>query len=1282
MNCVWGNFSAIWDSGGSTSAEIVILQPLPLFGLPGALAIDDLYFGPLCKVEDTMTIHMTSMQAVAAPPPSLHFCEGYEITLSGDGSSHGPFINYQWTTPDGNIVSGANTLNPVVNAPGTYTLLVTLDDGNYQNCTATASTVVVEAVNQMSAWISTTQTLNCVQKQMTLSANANTSGNHSYQWTASNGGNIVSGASAKNALINAAGTYSVVITELNTGCTAVAESEIQADTVPPLAVARSAPITCLLPEVTLSGAGSSSGPGIYYAWSTPNGSIINGQDSIIARTDTAGIYILKVTNAANFCIDTDTVTVIFNNTPPELDIAPADSVSCLQSSVTLIAAEDTSNVHLVYSWTTESGNIVSGDSSRTPTVNAPGWYVLLLRDTLNGCSTTDSVQVAANTDAIIAIANAPEPLTCTNLSVSINANGSTLDPTLIYQWTTDDGNIVSGADTPTPVVDQPGAYRLILSNPGNGCSATDLAVVALNETPPPVSIAEAPEFTCTVTAQNLDGQNAAVSGNFTYLWTASDGGNIVSGNTTLEPEINAAGTYTLLATNTDNGCTATAVTQVGSDYEAPDTDLAVSGALHCNAASVSLTNTSNINHELLEHVWKAPDGATTNTGTNPALSAGLPGTYLLVLTNTQNGCTATAQVNVIQNEVVEAGLSAQTDVSCFGASDGALSVAAAGGDGVYTYLWTNGTLTPNAENLPAGAYTVVVTDGTGCTATFSATVTQPEAVLPNATAVAPTVVGGNDGSAAANPSGGTQPYTFEWSTGATQAVITGLIAGFYTVTVIDDNGCTAEQTVEVWDGGCDLALELTAGNPACFGSADGSATAIPLGGSAPFSYLWSNGSTKQTADQLKSEVYSVTITDVNGCETTSSIALNDPPLLTLDLGAVTDATCPESPDGSATVLPGGGTGNITVIWSGGQEGPVATGLPAGTYTATATDENGCTAAVEITVSATDLEPPTLLGGPITLPLGPAGVISLNLQNLSVTATDNCALNDVVIVPGSFDCLQLGTHPVIITAYDESGNSADLTIQVTVIDNLPPLLTCPESILRCADDRIVQYLAPVATDNCLMLGGFFNLVNGLPSGSEFPTGTTVTTYTFTDASSNVSACSFSVTILTPIAVTLDVLLNDVGGQGVGSVQVSVAGSQPGYTFEWQRDGQTVAATEDLFGLGAGTYTLKVTDEAGCTTVAGPFVVDDLVGTKTPDWAGLVAVYPNPSTGLVNVVLPDGAIGPDLRFAVFDATGRLVLEQNAAVQKRVLLDWSAFADGLYVLLIRTEQGQAAYRVALER
>lgn len=1190
--CMWENAHGIWDSGVKTSVQVCFEKFSPN---PGVLAIDDIIFAPVCKATDTVTVNVVNVQAKASPPVSYIDCEGANLTLNGSGSTTGPKITYNWETPDGNIVSGQNTLNPVVNASGTYTLTVSVENG-IGDCPKTA-TVSVGNANQPQVTITSPQPLTCISNAI-LAGHSSQPAASAYHWTAELGGNIVSGTNNPSVIVDKPGLYTLLVTNSTTGCTAEATFTVDAPPGIPVANAGAGAITCAQPQANLSGAGSSTGPNFAYAWSTSGGNIVSGQDSLYAVAGTPGVYVLLVTNTANKCAATDTVTVKVETGALPVNILPADTITCVRSSVTLTTDSATYRVHNTYKWKTlAGGNIVSGADSLAPVVNAPGLYVLLATDTLNACTGTDTVVVVANADAIIAIANAPETLTCTHKSVALNADGSNPDPALKYMWSTSGGNIVSGADSPTPIVDAPGIYQLLLTNPTNGCTATDLA-------------------------------------------------------------------------------------EVTADLVAPAVELSVSGTINCHNATVDLQNSGTGASGPLDHVWSGPDGSVTNTGANPVLTVNQPGNYSLVVTNTQNGCADTAGLAVVQRDNVAATLTAQQNASCFGAADGALGVTAGGGDGAYTYLWSNGAGTPSLGNLAAGTYSVVVTDGENCTASVEASVAQPDELFAVASATPVSAPGASDGTAAASPQGGTAPYTFLWENGGTTPSITGLPAGSYTVTVADARGCTAVQTVIVSDAGCALLADFQTVSPSCFGAANGQATIFPVNGLAPYVYAWTSGATEQTAAGLAAGTYGVTVTDANGCPFSGTVSLDDPPLLTLVMESVVNTDCPTSAEGSAAVLASGGTGAVGIAWNNGQTGPVATGLAAGMYTAIATDANGCTAATTIVVQPLDLEAPLIQAGATTVPLGMAGAVSLTLQLLGATVTDNCTVAGVQINPKEFDCFDLGEQQVIISAQDESGNSTTETILVTIVDDEAPKLECPPGISRCFADNPVEYDPPVAFDNCLALGGFFNLMSGLPSGSLFPEGTTTNTYTYTDMQGNTGSCSFAVTILSPLLVTLDSVIHDIDNQNIGGIQVTVGGSMPGYSYAWLKNGAAVATTEDLSGAGAGLYTLLVTDVFGCNTEAGPFEVTSVVHTDNPDLTGLIAVFPNPASGLVHVVLPDELLDSDVYLTGFDATGRKVLEQQSSRRKQLTLDLTPVADGLYSILIQSGQGQTLRTIFIVR
>lgn len=1280
--CRWEHRFASGDSGNSTTMDVCFSFEDMNDGQ--VIAVDNIEFYATCYQQDTVNIVVApEVNAVASPPylgiPSCK--ETTTVTLNGAGSSTGPNIKYNWQTADGNIVSGQNTLTPVVDASGTYTLVVTYEKDGLQ-CTKTAETEI-QFTNPLQAYINQSPNINCAVDTVSLIGGATLPGPNQFQWTATNGGNIVSGANSFLAKANQPGDYTLVVTNVNTGCTAQVSTNVAVDTIRPLANATAPPLLCSQQQTTLSGAGSSTGSFFTYGWSSPDssGNIVSGQDSLYATVNSPGMYVLLVTNNSNKCVRADTVLVARDTLAPEAAIETPGQLNCTTDTLILSAAVTPANALLA--WTTSAGgNIVGATDTSFVVVTTPAVYSLTITNPVNGCTAIVADTILLNDNVPEAVIEPPGTITCEQSNVTISAGSSSAGPGIVYTWTTTaNGNIVSGGDSLSPVVNGPGTYTLLVTNTTNTCTAS-ASVTVDADTSAVVAVANAPTpLTCVVNSALLNANGSTAGPDITYQWTTTDG-LILNGANSGSPLAGAAGTYTLLITNTTNGCTSTDLAVLNADVAAPGANLAVSGNINCNNTSVELQSSGTANPSLLEHTWTNPDNSAVNTGADPSLEANAPGTYQVLVTNTQNGCTSTASINVIAFENVTGNIVSQTNIACFGDADGAIEAAISGGDGNYTYLWNNDQTTLSVTGLEPGNYTLTATDGEGCSVTISATITQPDALTAISSATAPSVVGAADGTASVSPAGGTPGYTYEWSNDETTQNITGLTSGFYTVTVTDANGCTAVLSVEVGEGNCSLSADFSTNDPRCNGASDGQATAMIIGGTAPVTYAWSNNSTQQTATGLGAGTYTVVATDANGCEISGAVTLTDPPLLTLDLTEVNSTSCALAEEGSATVLAGGGSGTVSILWSNDQTGATANNLPAGTYTATATDINGCTATVSATVIALDQTPPVIQATATTVPVGPSGSVTLTPLNVGATATDNCSVASVSFVPAAFDCSDLGVHTVTLTATDGSGNSSSVTIEVTIIDNTPPTLTCASDITRCAGDDVVEYNAPVATDNCLGLGGQFALVSGLPSGSVFPTGATTNTYTFADAQGNVGSCSFVVTLLTPLVTGLDSVIHDIDNQGIGGVQVTVSGSQPGYTYLWLSNGQPVATTEDLVGVGAGLYTLVTTDAAGCSLTAGPFSVSNVSGTNDPALKLLVGVFPNPTGGQLFAAFPAELAGAEKYFAVYDATGRKVMEQYDNQQQQVRLDLSQFSDGLYSVLIRTAGMQGTWNIVLSR
>ncbi|MCE7992287.1 MAG: hypothetical protein HEP71_09915 [Roseivirga sp.] len=244
-----------------------------------------------------------------------------------------------------------------------------------------------------------------------------------------------------------------------------------------------------------------------------------------------------------------------------------------------------------------------------------------------------------------------------------------------------------------------------------------------------------------------------------------------------------------------------------------------------------------------------------------------------------NGGTAEQTFVVAVTAPLAVSISAQSDISCNGGSDGSATAAGAGGTSPYTYSWNDGSTTATVNTFSAGTYTVTVTDNAAATTTTTVTLTEPVALGASATVDSNVSCNrGSDGSATAVGSGGTAPYTYFWNNGATTASITGQTAGTYTVSITDANGCNpAVDQITITEPAV-LDVSVTGQtNVSAFGGADGSATAQASGGTAPYTYSWNNGQVGATANGLFASTYTVSVTDANGCNPAiTSVTITQP----------------------------------------------------------------------------------------------------------------------------------------------------------------------------------------------------------------------------------------------------------------------------------------------------------------------------------------------------------------------------------------------------------------------
>jgi gliding motility-associated-like protein len=243
-------------------------------------------------------------------------------------------------------------------------------------------------------------------------------------------------------------------------------------------------------------------------------------------------------------------------------------------SIRLDGRFSSSGPNFRYQWATDDGNISAGGTTLEPTVTAAGTYVLTVINEANNCTATAMMDVQQFDQPPVLTASTPATLTCLVTSVELPANRSGQGQNFSFEWTTTDGNIVSGSDQLRPFVDQPGAYELTVINTATACRATLPVTVTQDITPPTVALGDDFDLGCEDVPVNL---TAIASGPapFSYSW-ATDDGTLLGGTVTRAPLIQGPGTYVVTVTSQRNGCTTSAditTTQallLGFDFEQRD----------------------------------------------------------------------------------------------------------------------------------------------------------------------------------------------------------------------------------------------------------------------------------------------------------------------------------------------------------------------------------------------------------------------------------------------------------------------------------------------------------------------------------------------------------------------------------------------------------------------------------------------------------------------------------------------------------------------------------------
>ncbi len=1186
-----GPYTFLWSNSETTAAATALPEGT------NSVTVTD---ANMCETICTIDIVEPAELMCTVSKISDTLCEG-ESNGSAEAiptGGTGPFT-YLWD-------NGETTATSVMLGPGTRTVTVT--DAN--DCITTC-TVDIIGQSTLECTITQDNFIECFG-DMDAALTANPTGGtapYTYSWSTSETTQSIMGVGP--------GDISVTVTDDN-GCTNICMITVTEPTELMCDVSLEQGILCfgdMNGSATVTGTGGT--PGYTYLWD-------NNEITATAVSLTVGIHTVTVTDA-NMC---EAICMIDVPGPPELTCS-----TTLINNISCFGDDDGSAMAVVVGGTPSFTFLWStGETTATAIALVPGTNSVTVTDA-NMCETICTIDILEPEELFCSVTKLNDTLCEGESNGSAEAIPTGGTGPFTYLW--DNGETTAVAlmlDAGTHIVTVTDANNCVTNCTIDIAGQSTLACTvqqdnfiecfgdmdaALTAVPTGGNAPYTYVWSTTETTQTIMGLGP---GDFSVTVTDDNGCTSICMITVTEPteitctisvnqgvacfgDTNGSATitgvggtpgYTYLWDN--NETTATAVALTAGAHQATITD--VNGCMSICMVDIPGPPELTCSTTILNNItcFGDDDGSATvivvggtsgytfqwSTGETAATAIALvPGVNSVTVTDA-NGCMTDCTVDIIEPPLLTCNVALVNNVLCAGESTGSATVVTNNGVAPFTFLWDNNETTATATMLSVGTHTVTVTDDTGCVTSCTIDI-MDQTLLQCLVSLEQNVScnGGNDGSGTVTVIGGVTPYTYEWDNMETTVTAVELIAGTNMVTVTDANGCFTvceiiiiEPTALV----CTIALE---NNISCFGEDDGSATVSATGGTPGYSFLWDDGQTEETAVGLTPGLHTVTVTDANLCESTCDIIIDEPDELTCSIATVNDISCFGANDGSATILPAGGTPAYTFLWDDGQTTATAIGLTPGLHAATVTDLNGCTTSCSITIIepaeftcdvilVSDVECAGDINGIATaVPTGGVAPFTYLWDNNETTAT-------AAMLSG-------GGHVVTIT----DAANCTTTCEIVIMDQSP---------LECTA-TLIQDVSCNGGDNgsatALAVGGVgpFSYIWDNGETTETAIALDAGTHTVTVNDTNNCGTTCTVLISEPLLLGCSVaLINNITcfGDNDGSAIANPIGGTPAYTYLWD-NGQT---TQIATGLTPGSHIVTVTDMNLCETTC-EIVIDEPV-----------------------------------------------------------------------------------------
>ncbi len=1093
-------------------------------------------------------------------------CPGESVTLTAPGSMY----EYVWNT-------GAHTRSITASAGGTYTVTVY----DYRGCSATASKHLTAGISYNILYAITAPNGLCEGSSYSI---------HAYDSTFQSVYGITwnTGVSGPFVYPTSSGTFVSTFVD-QYGCPTTDSVTVTLQPVPPVPNITGAVDVCDGDSAQLCATFVDNGSGPYtFSWNS--GAFTDSCVSV-----PAGTYSVSITNRFG-CDTAGTVThTVTNNASPDPGLQPADSAFFCPGGNVLLSADAGFNS---YQWST-------GGTNSSITVNQPGVYSVTVDDG-SGCTGTESVTVFSGINYNPVFSLDTTNGFCEGTSFIISVHDSLSRPVTSYSWST-------GGTNSSITVSASNTYSVTLTD-ANGCTSSESFLVQMHPVAPNVTITGSHDVcsgSTVLLCASFTGNN---SGPYSFSWN----------NGAFDDScINAVGgSYTLVLGNRF-GCTKTSTSFTVTSHAVPNPNIQPSGPIQiCAGTDTTICATSGLG----TYLWS--NGATTN-----CIVVG-GGNYNVTVTSSF-GCVGTDAVTVTEGTALNPNIQPSgTILVCTGA-DTTLCAAA----GFSNYSWSNGA-TANCITVGAGAYSVTVTDNSGCTGSDNVTIaetTPPDPAIQTGASVA--ICAGSDTTLCA--AAGFASYN--WSNGSTTNCI-NVSAGVYTVTVTDNSGCTGAGTVTV--------TEYTSPDPDIQPSGtvmvcSGSETVICA--AAGFAaYQWSNGESTACIS-AGAGTFTLTVIDNSGCTGHDSVEVSEYAIPDPDI----------QPSGSIVICSGSDTlicataGFANYLWSNGETTScIAAG--AGVISLTVTDIAGCTGSDSVTI--TEHIPPVpgiqpsgnilVCAGEDTAVCASAGFAA---YSWSSGQTTNCITETS------------GTYIVVVT--DNFGCTASDSVAIT--DRTPP----DPNIQPSANFTMCS-----ANDTTLCASTGFNSYTWSNGGTNNCITVYPGSYTVM-VSDNFGCTGIDLINITGYQPPQPVILNDVA-----PFDTLFSSSATGNQWYESGVGAIAGAVQNYFVPDHnGYYYVIVTDQNGCPSPASDTTQFIYAFIPQSILQGDIKIYPNPAHDYIYVEFPANKSQNELvDISLYDVTGRKIFDYEYHILPQLKLDISTLAPAVYLLNIRGQEENFVVRI----